>query len=154
MNESILTIKVLDHILFHLHLINHTFTETLQSQRKNHRTPFESSTPGQSHNAGITAAMVGNSPHSATFFDINERNLVSPVSPLVRSVGQSLHELLLETGTWPMRSASKGGTPITKLSLKLQIMQRIRSLLLSRSYFWSWGIPLHIPTGLGMPVDI
>ena len=156
MNSSILTIKtkVPDHILFLQHLINHTSTGALQSRHKNHRTPCESSIRGQSHSAGITAAMVDNSPPSATFFDINERNLESPASRLVQSAGQSSHELLLETGTWPMRSASKGGTPIIKPALELQIMQSIRSLLLSRCYFWSWSITSHIPTRLGMPVDI
>jgi len=84
-------------------------------------------------------AMVDNSPPSATFFDINERNPVSPVSPLVRSVGQSSHELLQEMGTWPMRSASKGGIPTIKLALELQVMQSIQSLLLSGDYFWSWS---------------
>jgi hypothetical protein len=138
-----LTIKVLDHILFPQHLINHTSTEILQLQHKNHRIPCEWSTPGQNLNAGTMVAMVDNSPPSATFFDINERNLASPVSPPVRSAGQSSHELLLETGTWPMRSASKGGTPIIKQALELQIMQSIRSLLLSRGYFWSWSIPSH-----------
>jgi hypothetical protein len=122
MNASILTIKVLDHILFLRHLISHTSTEALQSRHKNHRTPCESSTPGQSHNAGITGAMVDHSPPSVTSFDINERNLASPASLLVRSAGLNSHELLLETGIWPMRSASKGGTRIIKLVLELQMI--------------------------------
>jgi hypothetical protein len=154
MNVFVLTIKVLDHILFLQHLINHTSTEALQLQHKNHRTPCESSTPGQSLNAGTTVAMVDNSPPSATSFDINERSLASPASPLVRSAEQSSHELLLETGTWPMRSASKGETPIIKLAPELQIMQSMRPLLLYRGYFWSWSIPSHISTGLEIHVDI
>jgi len=133
---SILTVKVLDHTLFPQHLTNRTSTEALQLLHKNHRTPYELFTLDQSLNAGIMAAMVDNSPPSATSFDISERNQEFPASHLVRSAGQSSRELLQEMGIWPTRSASRGGTRITELGLGSQIMQSIRSLLLFRSYFW------------------
>jgi hypothetical protein len=50
-------------------------------------------------------ATVDSFPPSATSFDTNARNVESLASSLVQNVGQSSHELLLETGTWPTRSA-------------------------------------------------
>lgn len=63
------------------------------------------------------AAMVDNSPPSATSSDINGRSQAFPASRLVRNVGQSSQELQLETGTWLTRNASRGGTRITSWHL-------------------------------------
>jgi hypothetical protein len=60
------------------------------------------------------AAMDGNSQPSATFYATNGRNLVSQASLPVLSAELNSHEQQQGTGTWHMKSASRGEIPITR----------------------------------------
>lgn len=68
----------------------------------------EYSIRGRSHNVGNMAAMVDNSLHSVTFYDISARNQELPQRATVQDVGQNLHAPLLGTVIWHTTNVNPG----------------------------------------------